>query len=86
MGVRVPVTRLAAVALLLLVMPCAVEAQRHQGKLPRIGVLMSTPMSGAYQEAFREGLREHGYVEGQNVLVEWRAAEGRTDRAKTLAE
>jgi putative tryptophan/tyrosine transport system substrate-binding protein len=61
------------------------EAQ-PAGKVPRIGVLTSNPMSAALQEAFRQGLRDHGYVEGQNILVEWRAAEGRTDRAKALAE
>jgi putative tryptophan/tyrosine transport system substrate-binding protein len=43
-------------------------------------------MTAALQEAFRQGLRDHSYVEGQNILVEWRAAEGRTDRAKALAE
>jgi len=37
------------------------------------------------QEAFRQGLLDHGYVEGQNIVVEWRAAEGRPDRAKALA-
>ena len=71
--------------LLLLVVPLVAEAQRPEGTLPRIGVLMSTPMTEAFREGFRQGLRDHGYVEGQNILVEWRAAEGRTDRAETLA-
>jgi ABC transporter substrate binding protein len=48
-------------------------------------VLTFTRMTGALQEPFRQGLRDHGYVEGQNILVEWRAAEGRPDRAKALA-
>jgi putative ABC transport system substrate-binding protein len=55
------------------------------GKVPRIGVLTFTQMTDALQEAFRQGLRDHGYMEGQNILVEWRAAEGRSDRAKNLA-
>ena len=56
------------------------------GKVPRIGVLTSNPITPALQEAFRQGLLDHAYVEGQNILVEWRAAEGRSDRAKALAE
>lgn len=46
---------------------------------------MFTPMTKAFQEGFRQGLREHGYVEGQNITVEWRSAEGRTERANALA-
>jgi putative ABC transport system substrate-binding protein len=53
--------------------------------VPRIGVLTFTQMTAALQEAFRQGLLDHGYVEGQNIVVEWRAAEGRPDRAKALA-
>jgi putative ABC transport system substrate-binding protein len=73
------------VALLLLVVAPVAEAQPQAGKVPRIGVLTFTELTAALQEAFRQGLRDHGYVEGQNVLVEWRAAEGRPDRAKALA-
>ena len=60
-------------------------AQQQAGKVPRIGVLTFTQMTAALQEAFRQGLLDHGYVEGQNIVVEWRAAEGRPDRAKALA-
>jgi putative ABC transport system substrate-binding protein len=77
--------RWAAVVLLLLVAALVAEAQPQVGKVSRIGVLTFTEMTAALQEAFRQGLRDHGYVEGQNVLVEWRAAEGRPDRAKALA-
>lgn len=55
------------------------------GKVPRIGVLTFTQIDAGFQQAFRQGLRDHGYVEGQNILIEWRAAEGRPDRAKALA-
>lgn len=85
MGLSLPVTRLAAAALLLLVAPLVTEAQQKAGKVPRIGVLSFTQMTAALQEAFRQGLRDHGYIEERNVFVEWRAAEGRTDRAKALA-
>jgi len=80
-----PVTRLAAVVLLLRVAALVTEAQQQAGKVPRIGVLTFTQMTAALQEAFRQGLLDHGYVEGQNIVVEWRAAEGRPDRAKALA-
>lgn len=63
----------------------AVDAQQPARELPRIGVLIFTPMTTAAQDAFREGLRSHGYVEGQNVLVEWRWAEGRMDLAQAVA-
>jgi len=72
--------------LALLTAPLVTEAQQQAGKVPRIGVLTSNPMTAALQEAFRQDLRDYAYVEGQNILVEWRAAEGRTDRAKALAE
>jgi putative tryptophan/tyrosine transport system substrate-binding protein len=73
------------VAVLALLTPFAVRAQQPAGHVPRIGVLMFTPMTKAFQEGFRQGLREHGYVEGQSIVVEWRSAEGRTDRANALA-
>lgn len=60
------------------------HAQRA-GERPRIGVLVFTPMAKSVQDGFRQGFREHGYVEGQNVLIEWRSAEGRTDRADAMA-
>ena len=85
MALSLPVTRLAAVVLLLLVAALVTEAQQQAGKVPRIGVLTFTQMTAALQEAFRQGLLDHGYVEGQNIVVEWRAAEGRPDRAKALA-
>ena len=46
---------------------------------------MFTTMAESFQAAFRQALGDRGYVEGQNVLVEWRAAEGNPDRAAALA-
>src|SRR5262245_6200624 len=61
-------------------------AQRTK-KVPRIGFLIAATRDtqSARTEAFRQGLRELGYIEGQNVAVEYRYAEGRTDRLPELA-
>ena len=62
------------------------EAQQPVAKMPRVGVLMFRPVTQTAQAAFSQGLREHGYVEGKNIVVEWRSAEGRPERASKLAE
>jgi putative ABC transport system substrate-binding protein len=70
----------------LLAAPFAAEAQQA-GKVYRIGYLtggLSTD-SPVLREAFRQGLRELGWVEGQNVVIEYRFAEGRYDRLPELA-
>jgi putative ABC transport system substrate-binding protein len=63
-----------------------VEAQQ-QAKVARIGYLTGTSVSvpSARVEVFRQGLRELGYVEGKNIVIEWRGAEGRSDRLPVLA-
>ena len=65
---------------------CLVDAQQPK-KVPRIGFLGSTSFSGnpARREAFRQGLRELGYVEGKTIDVEWRFAEGKAERLPGLA-
>jgi putative tryptophan/tyrosine transport system substrate-binding protein len=73
------------VFVLLLGAALVTEAQLSAGKVPRIGVLTFTQFTPGLQESLRQGLRDHGYVEGQNIVVEWRAAEGQPDRAKALA-
>jgi putative tryptophan/tyrosine transport system substrate-binding protein len=60
------------------------EAQQ-QKKVPRIGVLRPGPVAAPNYEAFRQGLRELGYVEGQNVVLEFRDAEGKAERLPDLA-
>jgi ABC-type uncharacterized transport system substrate-binding protein len=58
------------------------EAQQA-GKVYRIGVLTSgsADSSAPMVEAFREGLRELGYAEGRNIIIEYRWAEGETGEA-----
>jgi putative ABC transport system substrate-binding protein len=62
------------------------EAQQPR-KIPRIGFLMpgSRATYAVRLEAFQNGLRELGYVEGQNIAVEWRFADGKNDRLAGLA-
>jgi putative ABC transport system substrate-binding protein len=69
-----------------LVTVSAAEAQQP-AKIPRIGVLFVSSLSSnlARTEAFRQGLRELGYVEGKNIVIEWRSAEGKPDRLAGLA-
>ena len=67
----------------LLAVPIAAEAQQ-EGKVPRIGYLSSSP-SDAFAAAFKQGLRELGYVEGQNIHIEYRWTEGRMERLAPLA-
>ena len=73
-----------AIVLLLIGLPLAsvhsAEAQQS-GKVPRIGILISASPSIASRriQAFRQGLRELGYVEGKNIAFEYRYGEGRPD-------
>jgi putative ABC transport system substrate-binding protein len=62
------------------------EAQQLK-KVPRIGYLSSTSSSAGSSriEAFRQGLRELEYVEGKDIIIEWRYAEGKLDRLPALA-
>ncbi len=61
------------------------EAQQAP-KVPRVGYLTpSTSVNRAYTESFRQGLRDLGYVEGKNLVIEWRANEGKLDRNPALA-
>jgi len=64
----------------------AVIADAQQTRLPRIGYASTNYASspGPLVEAFRQGLRDLGYVEGKNILVEYRYAEGKDDRMPGL--
>jgi putative ABC transport system substrate-binding protein len=79
----------AVLVVILLAVPCAVGAQ-PAGKIYRIGFLASGSGSGTAHpralEMFRQGLRELGWVEGRNVVIEYRYAEGQRERLAGLAE
>ena len=61
------------------------EAQQRT-KLPRIGVLLPTPTGvKTYLVSFRQGLEELGYIEGRNIVIEYRIADGKPDQYPGLA-
>ena len=65
----------------------AAHAQEHQaGKVYRIGFLRAGPPPKTWVEALQQGLRERGYVDGQNVVVEFRATDGSLDQLPRFAE
>src|SRR5438105_10459939 len=65
--------------------PLAAEAQQA-AKIARIGYLTSSQgVNPHLPEAFRQGLRDLGYVEGRNLVIEYREAEGKADRLPALA-
>jgi putative ABC transport system substrate-binding protein len=66
---------------------CVPAEAQWPKKVPRIGYLTGTSFSAASTrtEALRQGLRELGYVEGKNIFIEWRFAEGKRYRERALA-
>ena len=74
------------VAVILLAGAVLSEAQQPK-KVPRIGLLIASSPSPASSrvEAFRQGLRDLGYIEGKDIVIEYRYGEGKPDRLPTLA-
>jgi len=64
----------------------AVKAQQP-AKIPRIGFMLLPPAAtlASRLEGFRQGLRELGYIEGKNIVIEWRSAEGKPERLSEIA-
>ena len=78
-------TVLVILALALVAAPLATSAQQV-GKVHRIGVLELREVSPTLRNVFRQGLRDLGWVEGQNVVVEYRSAGGDLQRVRPLAD
>src|SRR5438552_9171694 len=77
--------KILAFALAALTLPSVHLALAQQTKkVPRIGYLAADPQAPT-QEAFRQGLRDLGYIEGQSILIEWRYAEDKIGRFPELA-
>ncbi|PYJ67511.1 MAG: ABC transporter substrate-binding protein [Verrucomicrobia bacterium] len=77
--------RYKVIAFLLLILTAVDLAEAQQAKVSRIGYLGATTPGSAPAEAFRQGLRDLGYVEGKNIIIEYRYAEGVNERFANLA-
>jgi len=76
------------VALIAISLLCGCDTPgQHAAKVPRIGFLAVGSREGRafLIEGFLQGLREHGYVEGRNILIEYRFSDGRNERLPNLA-
>jgi putative ABC transport system substrate-binding protein len=72
---------------MLFVLSSSAQAQQPT-KIPRIGYLSGSASRSdnpTWHEAFRQGLRDLGYIEGKNIAIEWRFGEGKRDRGPALA-
>ena len=79
---------LSAVSSLVLVLSLKIPvAEAQQPKIPRLGFLIasSAPVQKPRLEAFRQGLRALGYVEGKNISIDYRYADGKPERLPALA-
>jgi len=56
-----------------------------ESKIPHVGILFIGGRDQPHLEAFKQGLRERGYLEGKNILLEYRYADGKEDRVRELA-
>lgn len=77
------------VTLILGLLTAATAHAQPPANVPRIGYLvtggLASPETRVLLDAFRQGLRERGYVEGQNIVIEYRAADGKLERFPALA-
>ncbi len=85
MSTRIPLRFCLLITVLLIT--GLVEAQQPKKKIPRIGYLASSDRATEFTrvEAFRAALRELGYTEGENIIIEYRYADGKVDRFSELA-
>jgi putative ABC transport system substrate-binding protein len=77
----------APLAAIFLLSTAPTQAQPAGRREPRVGFLWigSADVPGAFVEAFRGGLRDSGWIDGQNVIVEYRYAEGKPERFAAFA-
>jgi putative ABC transport system substrate-binding protein len=80
--------KIGTVPVFLAALALAAPASAQSGKVHRIGLLETTSATAnrANLEALLRGLREAGYLEGKNLIIDYRSAEGRADRFPELAE
>jgi putative ABC transport system substrate-binding protein len=71
------------VTLALSLLAASLAVAQLQTALPRVGYLVDMPEP--FTEIFRQGLRELGYIDGQNLIIEYRWAEGKADQLRDLA-
>jgi putative ABC transport system substrate-binding protein len=84
-GIKMKKTLLLPILMVVtLVAVGAIADAQQQKKAPRIGFLLAANFS-SLTEAFRQGLHELGYVEGKNIVIEYRHAEGKLERLPELA-
>jgi putative tryptophan/tyrosine transport system substrate-binding protein len=84
---RVVVKSLALISCAMLFALASPAEAQQTGKVPRIGYLNNSPLSTFEKiraEAFRQGMRKLGYVEGKSIVIEWRYGEGKPDRASAV--
>src|ERR1044071_8309250 len=72
-------------AAILFVFSASSEAQESV-KIPRIGILFIGSRDQPHLEPFKQGLREHGYVEGKNIVIDYRYADGQFNRVPALVD
>jgi hypothetical protein len=72
------------VVVVLLALGVTAEAQQAK-KIYRLGFISNRAEMGPNEEAFRRGLRDLGYIEGENLVIEWRFVSGQLDRYPEVA-
>src|SRR5262245_6413527 len=78
--------KIMAVTLVAVLLALCVPASAQQpGKIPRIAYLSGSAIISSNTEAFQQGLRDLGHIEGKNVVIEWRFADGNRDRLRAFA-
>lgn len=81
---RAPSALLLALSALLLLLCTSAEAQQRR-QIPLVGYLTLGDATTENEQEFQRGLRELGYIQGKNISIEWRYADGKMDRLPTLA-